>query len=364
MNISAYYQQQLTSGKISPDKNQAFIIEKLQQLSDALITAENKKNQHIHKIKSYFKKPLTIHGIYLWGNVGVGKTFLLDAFYQCLPIKRKLRMHFHAFMQMIHLQLKALQGKANPLTIIAKELAQRTAVLCFDELYVNNIVDAMILGNLFKAIYAEGICTIFTSNCAPDDLYKNGLQRQQFLPAIAAIKKHNEVIHITSEKDYRLRFFDHKAFYWHPIDKQTRKNMEDCFAFYAKNQQIYFEAINICEREIKIIKRTGNIIWFDFIDLCGAKRSQEDYLVLTKQYHTIFISNLMPILAKQNDLAQNFIKLIDIFYDARIKLILLANVPIEELYQGKIFQFDFARTQSRLIEMQSMEYAENIDHSP
>lgn len=349
MALIDYYQKLVKSGKIIDDPRQHSIIEKLQTIQEHL-----KQNKgRLHKFKSLFQKKTPVKGIYLWGNVGIGKTFLMDIFYENLPFDDKLRIHFHQFMQKVHHQLSELQGEKNPLQKIAHKFAKKISIICFDELSVTNIVDAMLLAQLFKSMINEGICLLFTSNVAPDDLYKNGLQRQQFLPAIKLIKQHTEVVNLKAEYDYRMTHEFENNFFWTPINEETKRKMEHAFLMFSEGAAIVKEPMLIHNRFTKVIKRANGVIWFDFMELCGIPRSQEDYLSLIENYHTFFISNLKMILPYQHDLAESFIKLIDVLYDAKIRIVISSEVSIHNLYpEGKLIK-TFARTKSRLTEMQS-----------
>lgn len=344
-----YYQRIVASGEILEDAQQVAAIQKLQSIYDSLQTP-----------KSIWRPftPNVSKGLYLWGNVGIGKTFLIDTFYHYLPFEQKWRTHFLPFMQEVHTQLRMLQGIKNPLQHIAKKWAKKIRIICFDELIVNDIADACLLGHLIDAFFKHGICVIFTSNFAPDDLYKNGIQRALFLPTIAKIKTYTEVIHLTTLKDYRTRHSNHPiAYYWYPLTTVTQQNMETTFHILTENVVPSTAPLMIYNREIKVKKTAGRVAWFEFLTICGIPRNQDDYLAIAQTFHTIFISNLVPILANKHDLARNFIQLIDVLYAAKIRLVISAALPIEQLYtEGKLL-FEFNRTRSRLRQMQSVEWA-------
>lgn len=350
-----YYQQQIDSGLIQPDPQQQDVIHELQTIYTQLLKQERASHQWLGRLIHPFTLSHPVKGLYLFGSVGVGKTFLMDLFYSCLPIQ-KMRSHFHQFMQTIHQQLKILQGKENPLDHIAKKIAQKTRVLCFDEFMVNDIADAMILTNLFKALFANRICLMASSNVAPDDLYKNGLQRDVFLPAISLIKQHTRVFHMISHHDYRLTHLTQAGVYFTPLDQEAELNMEKCFSHFSHHQPISTEDIELLGRRIRIHKQAGTTIWFDFFALCDIPRSQNDYLELVKKYKTVLISNVPVMKPDQRNLITAFINLIDILYDARVRTIISAAADVEELYPEGRLRFAFARTQSRLIEMQSTDY--------
>lgn len=341
------YQEQVRLGKLIADDEQL----KVMQLLDHIY-------HQLEKRKSKFRKFLRgkpVKGLYLWGSVGVGKTFLMDLFYQTLTLK-KMRFHFHEFMQFVHSELNKLQGHKDPLPLIAKNLAKKTQIICFDEFFVTNIADAMLLGGLFKAIFAEGITLVASSNVAPDDLYKEGIQREQFLPAITQIKLHTQVFHVHSSNDYRLRHLQESGVYFTPLDEKAQQEMQMIFRHFKNDMNMSSAPITLFSRNIRIIKQSGSIIWFNFQDLCNVPRSQKDYLALAQQYRTIMISNLPVIQPQQDSLIANFINLIDVLYDAHIRVVISAEKPIQEIYpQGRMI-FEFERTKSRIIEMQSEDY--------
>ncbi|OYK80879.1 cell division protein ZapE [Coxiella burnetii] len=350
-----YYQQQVEFGFIQKDPQQKEVIDQLQHIYTELLKQENARTRFLNKFLHTLVISKPVKGLYLWGSVGVGKTFLLDTFYHCLPLK-KMRLHFHQFMARIHRELTHLQGIKNPLDIIAKKLSRETNVICFDEFFVDNVADAMLLGGLLSALFKYGICFIATSNFKPEDLYKEGLQREQFIPAIKLIKQHTQVFHLTSHYDYRLRYSPQTEVYFTPLDEQAEINMEKSFQHFSNYQPATHTAIELFHRIIPIRKQAGNVIWFEFIDLCGIPRSVKDFLELSQKYKTVLISNVPVLRTDQKNLITSFIKLIDVFYDAKIRLIISAQAPIEELYPEGPLRFEFARTQSRLTEMQRIDW--------
>ena len=341
------YQQAIDDGKIKSDENQLKALDLLQSIADQLNS--NKK-------PSWFLRPLKIKGAYLYGAVGTGKTFLMDLFYGQVETDRKLRMHFYQFMQMVHEKLKDLEGKKNPLNILAKEMAKQVRLICFDEFFVVNIVDAMLLGNLFKALFAEGIVLVTTSNVIPDELYKDGLQRDLFLPAIAQLNQNTQVMRVDSGVDYRIGKADYDRAYFHPQDLEMKEHLLSRFKHHASSSVKFNQSIIIDDRPIETLYLADNAVWFDFSKICGVPRSQRDYMLLSKQYDFVFMSGLRPIQPHENDLITNFIKLIDVFYDTKTRLIILASVPIPMIYTAGLHAFEFDRTVSRLLEMQSKEY--------
>lgn len=349
------YQQKIKHGEIKEDKRQREIISVLNKIYHHLVKRQTFRDSQIGQLRRKIKPRPPIKGLYLWGNVGAGKTFLLDTFYDCLPV-RKIRLHFHAFMQQIHQSLKETQGIKNPLQKIARQIADDVLVICFDEFFIVNIADAMILGELFKALFKGGVCLVTTSNIAPDELYKNGIQRERFLPAIEVIKNNVYTIHLQSKTDYRQQHIEKGNVYFTPIDNEAEKNMEAAFQHFAHCPDSSTDPIEILGRKIDIIKQTSHTIWFDFYKICGRPRSQNDYLELAKDYQTFLISNVPTFDQVGSDLIVSFIHLIDILYDTKKQIVLSANAPIKELYQGKPYQIAFNRTKSRLTEMQSADY--------
>jgi cell division protein ZapE len=352
MNPLDYYREQCKQNKIFEDPQQLNALENLQRVFFQLIE-ENKKRTRWY---AWFRKPHLIPGIYLWGGVGIGKTLLMDCFYKCLPFENKMRMHFHQFMQLVHNDLTKYQGHADPLQLIADEIAKKVLVLCFDELYVSDITDAMLLGRLLRALFDRGVCLIATSNTEPDDLYKHGLQRSQFLPAIAALKLNMQVIHIPTTIDYRLRHLKEAGVFYTPLDDVARENMEKTFLVLAEDNAISTEPIEIFGRSIRVKKRTDNIVWFDFAELCTVPRSQKDYLAIAEKYHTVFVSDIPIIPPNSKDLICLFISMVDVFYDAGTRLVISAAEPVSQIYSRGYMILEYTRTNSRLLEMQSLDY--------
>lgn len=352
MTPLAYYQQQLAQGVISQDPQQQAVINQLEHIYHALLEEKQKRTSSL----AFWRKPVLVRGLYLWGSVGIGKTFMMDCFYHCLPFQEKKRMHFHAFMRMIHAELKKHEGEKNPLTTIAKQISRETMVLCFDELVVSDIVDAMMLARLFEALFAQGVCLIATSNIEPDHLYWRGLQREQFLPAIELIKKHLTVIHVTTTEDYRQLHLNKSATSYIPDDDIAEENMEKDFNALSAGYVAYSAPILLCDRQVAIIKQAGDAIWFDFNVLCNPPRSQHDYLALADKYKTVLLSHIPVIHEDENNTIALFIRLIDVLYDQKVRFIFSAADDLNKLYVAGKYAFEFQRTKSRLIEMQSHEW--------
>lgn len=352
MSPLEYYREQCDQGVISQDPQQLIAIQHLQMVYSALL----KEYQYRNRIFSFMRKPKSVSGLYVWGGVGIGKTHLMDIFYHCLPFPNKMRLHFHQFMQLIHKKLKEYQGEPDPLKIVANELAKKTLVLCFDEFFVNDIADAMILARLFKALFANGVSLVCTSNVPPDDLYKNGLQRKLFLPAIEMLKHHTTVLHVPTTIDYRLRHLKEAGVFYSLQDADAQQKMEKTFHLLAHGEAQEGGEIDICDRQIPFKKQADNIIWFDFNVICHVPRSQHDYLALAEKYHTVFISNIPYIEPEAKNTINLFIRLVDVFYDAKVRLVFSAMDKVENLYPEGPLKFEYARTCSRLLEMQSESY--------
>lgn len=350
------YIADLQKGKLIEDPAQRLVIERLQALYYEL--------HHVLTPKSWLRQlslrppwsaPKTVKGVYLWGGVGIGKTYLMDRFYECLPTERKQRMHFHRFMHWIHNELKSVRNEPNPLKIVASRLAENTRILCLDELYVSDIADAMILARLLCAMYDQGISLVITSNLPPDNLYKGGLQRELFLPAIKLLKKFNDVIRVNGRMDYRLRFLEKAELYHTPLDELSDEIMLGNFLHVVCDEGSQSEILEIEGRPIPTIRLGDGVAWFDFDAICNGPRSQIDYIEIARSFNTVFISNI-PVLGKDNDIARRFINLVDVFYDRNVKLVISAAALPNELYHGTKLAFEFQRTTSRLIEMQSHDY--------
>ncbi|MBS0359304.1 MAG: AFG1 family ATPase [Proteobacteria bacterium] len=357
------YEKDLKAGLILPDPIQLRALQILQSIYQALTTTIKNEKNYWGKMKSYFNNNNpTVKGAYLWGKVGVGKTYLMNLFYHSLPFSQKLRIHFYAFMQEIHDSLKQCAGEKNPLKIVAKKLAAQTRIICFDEFFVSDIADAMILANLFEALFLEGVTLVATSNIAPDDLYKNGLQRTSFLPAIELIKQNTQVLHLETENDYRAQDFEKAQVYFTPLNSNTDAAIQNYFQQRAhgpvnRDSDLMVQARNIHTCAYSLSDR---IAWFDFKDLCAIPRSQNDYLEITDKFSTIILSNVPKFRPDQDNEVTYFIDLVDICYDKHCILVISAACEINELYLLGRKSFEFQRTHSRLLEMQSLEYQKPV----
>ncbi len=357
------YQHDLQQSDFTYDPAQEAAVEHLQDLYQRLLEAEWQSNKQggFLRVLQRFKAPdpvTPVKGLYFWGGVGRGKTYLMDAFYDSLPFERKMRAHFHRFMQRVHQELRKLDGEKNPLSIIADMLAAEARVICFDEFFVSDITDAMILGGLFEQLFGRGVTLVATSNIIPDGLYMDGLQRSRFLPAIALINEHTEVINVDGGIDYRLRALEQAELYHFPLDAEADKSLERSFVSLNPDSEhvLENEALDIEGRPIVARCVSDDIAWFEFAELCDGPRSQNDYIELAREFHAILISNVPQMAASTDDQARRFINLVDEFYDRNVKLVLSAEVSLEQLYAGGKLDFEFERTQSRLLEMQSHDY--------
>ncbi len=297
-------------------------------------------------------------GLYFWGGVGRGKTYLMDNFYDSLPFENKMRTHFHRFMRRVHGELSSLDGEKNPLEIVAERLSKEAAVICFDEFFVSDITDAMILANLLDGLFSRGVSLVATSNIVPDGLYKDGLQRARFLPAIALLNKYTQVVNVDGGVDYRLRALEQAELYHYPLDADADKSLTASFESLLpdKNEIRRDVELNVEGRPIKARFEAEDVVWFDFMELCDGPRSQNDYIELAREYHAVLVSDVPELGGSKDDQARRFLNLVDEFYDRSVKLIISAEVPLQKIYAGGRLSFEYDRTVSRLLEMQSQEY--------
>ncbi|HEX8779130.1 MAG TPA: cell division protein ZapE [Rhodanobacter sp.] len=297
-----------------------------------------------------------VKGLYLWGGVGRGKTWLMDCFYDTLPFRDKVRLHFHRFMHEVHATLKQLPGEQDPLAKVAERFRARGRVICFDEFFVSDITDAMLLGRLFQHLFARGVTLVATSNVQPDELYRNGLQRERFLPAIDLLEQHCEVLELASSRDWRLRALTRAPVYLTPDDAHAETALARLFAELAQGTVEDDAELTINGRSFRARRVCAQAAWFDFAALCDGPYGSADYIELARTYPAILVSGLPQFTPFNEDAAQRFVHLIDEMYDRRVKLAVTAQAPVVELYDGKRLRGEFARVESRLIEMQSREY--------
>ena len=306
------------------------------------------------KLRRLFKRQVEpVRGLYLWGGVGRGKTYLMDLFHDTLPFADKRRLHFHRFMQRVHSELTAIAGRANPLDAVAAGFAAEARVLCFDEFHVGDISDAMILGELLAALFKRGVALVATSNTAPPRLYENGLQRRRFLPAIALIEQHTDVVHVGGDTDYRLRVLQRDDIYRTDGDAEALRASFRALCHTAPAEDVQ---LLVNGRAIHARYCAEDVVWFDFDAICAGPRSQNDYIELAREFPTVIVYGVPQFDARSEDQARRFISLIDEFYDRNVKLLLSAAAPIRRLYQGQRLVQEFERTASRVNEMQGDEY--------
>ncbi|MES2937956.1 MAG: cell division protein ZapE [Pseudomonadota bacterium] len=313
------------------------------------------KEQRSSVWKKLINRPEIPKGVYLWGGVGRGKSFLMDCFFQAVPLVRKTRLHFHEFMREVHRELAELKGRADPLDALGARMAKRYRLICFDEFHVADITDAMILHRLLDALFANGVGFVTTSNFKPDDLYPNGLHRDRILPAIDLLNAKLEVVNVDNGVDYRRRTMEQVRLYHTPLGAQADAEMNEAFTRLAEKQD-EDPVLHIEHREIRSRRRAGGVVWFDFKALCGGPRSQNDYLEIATQFHTVLLSDVPRMSPRLASEARRFTWLVDVLYDRRVKLILSAEVPPEALYTDGPLAHEFPRTISRLNEMQSAEF--------
>lgn len=345
------YDQALATGNFSADDVQRQAMSYLDKLYHQLINDKPSKG-----FFSFFKKSEPIKGLYMWGGVGRGKTWMMDMFFDSLPMDNKMRMHFHHFMKYVQSELVKLQGQADPLPKVADMIANRAKVICFDEFFVSNVADAMILGDLFSMLFERGIVLVATSNIAPDGLYKNGIHRDRFLPAIAQVKAHTTVMNIDAGVDYRLRLLKQAKLYVSPLSDDTQDWLPKRFEALSANQTVSTAPIVVNGREIAITKRTETVLLADFRALCMQPRSAADFIEIANQFSTVMVDNVPALNDTISDPVLRFIYLVDEFYDRRVKLLVRAEQSILELYGGEKLAFEIERTRSRLLEMQSEDY--------
>jgi cell division protein ZapE len=354
------YRQDIASGVISFDAAQEAAIAALEQRHQALVAewcAPPTLRQRIVGLLGGGRHARIRKGLYLWGGVGRGKTFLMDLFFHALPGERKLRMHFHRFMQMVHRRLREEQGRSDPLEFVARGLAVDADVLCFDEFFVSDIGDAMILGNLLEALFRQGVMLVATSNIEPARLYERGLQRQRFLPAIGLLQQHTDVMNVDGGTDYRLRSMDRASVYLSPADAASQSALGALFAELTRGMHVESpKALEIEGRSLVAKSWAEGIAWFDFATLCRGARGAADYIELARQFHTVFVQDLPCLQPQADDEARRFITMVDEFYDRGVKLVLSAACGLESLYCGEQLKFAFERTASRLLEMQTRTY--------
>ncbi|MBJ7222468.1 MULTISPECIES: cell division protein ZapE [unclassified Brenneria] len=362
----ALYQQALSAGEYHADEVQHQTVVQLDSIHRALCERAahpaGDASGRLGKWRSWLglsdkSASVPVQGLYMWGGVGRGKTWLMDLFFQSLPIKRKLRLHFHRFMLRVHEELNQLQGQENPLEKVADGFKAETDVLCFDEFFVSDITDAMLLAELLRALFARGITLVATSNIPPDELYRNGLQRARFLPAIALIKQHCDVRNVDAGIDYRLRTLTQAHLYLTPLDARTEAAMQQMFTRLSGQQWVTpGPVLEINHHPLPTLGASDGVLAVEFSTLCAQARSQNDYIALSRLYHSVLLHNVTVMGSAEENTARRFLALVDEFYERRIKLIISAQVSMFEIYQGEHLRFEYQRCLSRLQEMQSEAY--------
>lgn len=356
MRVSERYLQELDSRGYQADPCQQEAVQMLERLAEQVEQFSAWQQRGFARLFS--AKPVRPRGIYFWGGVGRGKTFLMDIFFDSVDIKHKKRLHFHRFMQYVHGQLSELKQKKNPLQTVAEVFAQDCGLLCLDEFFVSDIGDAMILANLMDALHANDVAIVTTSNIYPDGLYKDGLQRNRFLPAIAAIKERFDIFNLDAGVDYRLRVLEQAKLFYYPNNDQALSGLKQTFETLVPDIEEVEEGevLEILGRKISTVRVCEDVVWATFNQLCDGPRSQYDYIEIAKLFHTVVLQDIPQLTEKTEEQARRFINMVDEFYDRGVKLIVSAEVAMNELYQGKRLVFEFERTLSRLLEMQSQEY--------
>jgi cell division protein ZapE len=352
MSVTTHYQQELAQRGYTSDPAQLKAVEALERCATEWADF---KEQRSNAFKKLINRPDIPMGVYMHGGVGRGKSFLMDCFYNAVPLRRKTRLHFHEFMREVHRELADLQGTVNPLDELGRRMAKRYRLICFDEFHVADITDAMILHRLLDALFKNGVGMVTTSNFHPDALYPNGLHRARILPAIELLKANLQVISVDNGTDYRRRTMEQVKLYHTPLGPEADAAMELAFNQLA---EVHDEdpVLHIEARQIFSKRKAGGVVWFDFKTLCGGPRSQNDYLELATQFHTVLLSNVPQMFIRQASEARRFTWLVDVLYDRRVKLIMSAAVAPEALYTEGPLAHEFPRTASRLNEMQSAEF--------
>ena len=351
--VRAAYESELLARGYTSDPAQLRAVDALDRCA---LDWANFKHKRSNPLKKLLNRPSIPQGVYLYGGVGRGKSFLMDCFYEAVPLQRKTRLHFHEFMREVHHQLQDLQGTVNPLDVLGKSMAQRYRLICFDEFHLADITDAMILHRLLAALYKNGVGLVATSNFKPDDLYPNGLHRDRIVPAIELLNSTMEVISVDNGTDYRRRTLEQAKLYHTPLGPVADAEMAETFRQLAEVQKEENPVLQIESRQIQALRRAGGVVWFDFKTLCGGPRSQNDYLEIAEQFHTVLLSDVPHMPLNMASQARRFTWLVDVLYDRRVKLIMSGAVPPEMLYTEGPLVHEFPRTVSRLYEMQSKEY--------
>lgn len=351
-NVRQAYEAELKARGFQSDPAQLRAVDALQRCADDWAAYKGRRSNAFKKLLNHPDIP---KGVYMYGGVGRGKSFLMDCFYNAVPIRRKTRLHFHEFMREVHRELAAMKGTVNPLDVLGQRMAARFKLICFDEFHVADVTDAMILHRLLVALFDNGVGFVTTSNFKPDDLYPGGLHRDRILPAIKLLNERMEVVNVDNGTDYRRRTLEQVALYHTPLGPEADAAMSDAFRQLASGPD-EDPVLHIEARQIAARRRAGGVVWFDFRTLCGGPRSQNDYLEIASQFHTVLLSGVPHMPVRMASEARRFTWLVDVLYDRHVKLILSAELPPEQLYTEGPLAHEFPRTVSRLNEMQSREY--------
>lgn len=352
-DVAALYERECARLNCTPDAAQKKLVAHFDELRTRLLAPQPTSlfkglliRNNAHRLE---------RGLYVWGGVGRGKTWIMDLFFQSLPFREKQRSHFHRFMQFVHDELKKHPERSDPLELVAEKVARKARVLCFDELFVADIADAMLLANLFRGLFDRGVTLVATSNVAPDDLYRDGLQRARFVPAIRLLKEHTHVVHVAAGADYRLRQLE-RATTWFSSGADSNAALDQLFEVMSGEAGKTDATLTLNHRRLHPHRQADEVIWFSFKELCDGPRGQADYIEIARCYHTVFLTDVPVLTTDTENQARRFVALVDEFYDRAVKLVISAAAPIHELYRGAKLAFEFERTRSRLVEMQSQEY--------
>ena len=364
--LARRYERELAQRGWQPDAAQRAAIARLERLRDELRRARTQTNWLVRRCARLLRRSQQAgpRGLYLWGGVGRGKTWLMDLFYDSLGRGGRRRLHFHPFMASVHAALASIRQREDPLTVVAQRMARQARVWCLDELHVEDIADAMLLGGLFDALLRHGVTLVITANSPPAQLYREGLQRARFLPAIALLESRLDVLEVDGGVDYRLRTLRQAPIYVPSTDPRATGRLEALFARLAGEHAQADRHILIHGRALRAERRAGGVVWFSFATLCESARSAADYAALAADFHTVFLAQVPRLDAASDDAARRFIALIDQFYDRGVKLVVSAAAPPAQLYGGARLAFEFRRTSSRLIEMQTEQYLAREHLSP
>ena len=352
MGVREFYAATLIERGYHSDTAQLRAVDALERCEDEWTAYKARRGNALTKM---LLRPPIPRGVYMFGGVGRGKSFLMDCFFQSVPLTRKTRLHFHEFMREVHRELQDLKGTVNPLDELGKRIARRFRLICFDEFHVADVTDAMILHRLLDALFLNRVSIVTTSNFHPDGLYPNGLHRDRILPAIELLKDKLEVVNVDAGTDYRQRTLEQAELYLSPLGPVADASLAATFVSLAEARD-QDPVLHIEHRELRALRRAGGVVWFDFRTLCGGPRSQNDYLEIAQQFHTVLLAGVPQMPPRLASEARRFTLLVDVLYDRRVKLVMSAAVPADQLYTEGPLAHEFPRTVSRLQEMRSAEY--------